>query len=82
MIYDGFMITSEQVLAARGLIKWSQKTLVKKSEICLNVIIDLEADRGGRQMRTMVAIQQALEKAGVVFIDKDETGGPGVRLAE
>ena len=31
---------------------------------------------------TIWKIQDALEKAGIVFIDDDETGGPGLRLAK
>jgi hypothetical protein len=31
-------------------------------------------------VETLVQIQTALEKAGIVFIYADEYGGPGVRL--
>ena len=31
-------------------------------------------------VHTVMAIQKALEKAGVVFIDQDDKQGPGVRL--
>jgi transcriptional regulator with XRE-family HTH domain len=39
-------------------------------------------EHGGSQRTTTVeAIQQALEKAGVIFIDADD-GGPGARLCK
>jgi hypothetical protein len=33
-------------------------------------------------VQTVVAIQKALEKSGVVFIDQDDKQGPGVRLTK
>ena len=33
-------------------------------------------------VETLIQIQTALEKAGVVFISADEHGGPGVRLRD
>jgi hypothetical protein len=36
----------------------------------------------GAMVDTLGRMQEALERAGVVFIPADQTGGPGVRLRE
>ena len=75
------MITSEQVKAARGLIRWDQKDLAEASEISLPAIKRLEQLPGplAAQSRTVEAIIAAFDLANVEFIDEDG-GGPGVRL--
>ena len=63
------------------LLRWEQKDLAKSSGVSLPSIKRLETQPGelGAQRRTIEAIVQALEKAGVEFIDENG-GGPGVRL--
>jgi len=75
------VITSEQVKAARGLIRWDQKDLAEASEISLPAIKRLEQLPGplAAQSRTVEAIIAAFDLANVEFIDEDG-GGPGVRL--
>ncbi|MFZ3326114.1 MAG: transcriptional regulator [Methylocella sp.] len=75
------MVTSEQVKAARGLIRWDQKDLAAASGISLPAIKRLEQLPGplAAQSRTVEAIIAAFERAGVEFIDEDN-GGQGVRL--
>jgi predicted transcriptional regulator len=77
------MITSEQVKAARGLIRWDQKDLSEASGISLPAIKRLEQLTGplAAQSRTVEAIIGAFEKAGVEFI-AENGGGAGVRLKE
>ena len=74
-------LTSEQVRAARMLLRWEQKELAVASGVSLPSIKRLETQPGelGAQHRTIDAIVKALEKAGVQFIDENG-GGPGVRL--
>jgi hypothetical protein len=76
---DYNMITSEQVRAARGLIRWEQKDLSAASGISLPAIKRLEQLPGplAAQSRTVEAIIAAFEKAGVEFTNG---GRPGVRL--
>jgi transcriptional regulator with XRE-family HTH domain len=73
------VITSEQVKAARGLIRWDQKDLSAASGISLPAIKRLEQMAGplAAQSRTVDAIIAAFGKAGVEFINGDE---PGVKL--
>jgi transcriptional regulator with XRE-family HTH domain len=74
-------ITSEQVRAARALIRWEQKDLAAASSISLPSIKRLETSPGplAAQTRTINAIRAALEAAGVEFIPENG-GGAGVRL--
>lgn len=75
------MITSEQVKAARGLLRWNQQDLAAASEISLPAIKRLEQLPGplAAQSRTVEAIIAAFENADVKFLDEDN-GGAGVRL--
>ncbi len=80
------MITSEQVRAARALLRWEQKDLAEASKVSLPSIKRLEAQRGplGAQDRTVTAIVDAFIRAGVIFLDDGALvdGGPGVRLRQ
>jgi predicted transcriptional regulator len=75
-------LTSEQIRAARMLLRWEQKDLAEASGISLPSIKRLETQPGklGAQYRTIEAIVRALEKAGVTLIPENG-GGAGVRLA-
>jgi hypothetical protein len=74
-------ITSEQVRAARALLRWEQRDLAEASGVSLPSIKRLETQPGAlaAQQRTIVELRSALEKAGVEFI-AGNGGGPGVRL--
>jgi transcriptional regulator with XRE-family HTH domain len=73
------MITAEQCRAARALLDWPREKLAAASMVALRTVIDFE--RGARNPRrvTLEALQRALEKAGVIFVDENGEG-PGVRL--
>ncbi len=75
------MLTSEQVRAARALLRLEQKDLAKDSGVSLPSIQRLETRPGplAAQPRTVAAIRAALEAAGVEFI-AENGGGAGVRL--
>lgn len=75
------MITSEQIRAARALLRWEQRNLAEASKVSLPSIKRLETAPGplGAQARTIDALRAALEAAGVEFI-AENGGGPGVRL--
>ena len=73
-------ITPGQLRAARGLIGWSQTNLAKRAGLSLPTVKRVETDLGIRvsdDARTK--LRQALEAAGIEFIDENG-GGPGVRL--
>ncbi|KAB2747875.1 helix-turn-helix domain-containing protein [Brucella anthropi] len=77
------MLTSEQVRAARALLRWEQKELADACGVSLPSIKRLETQRGelAAQPRTVDAIRNALEAAGVIFIDQNGNGY-GVRLRD
>ena len=76
-------LTSAQIRAARALIRWSAVDLAKETTLSVTTIRRAELT----EMETSLtsandrAIRQALESAGVEFIDENG-GGPGVRLRE
>ena len=74
-------LTSEQMLAARGLLRWSQQDLAEASKVSLSTIKRLEGRPGPVEANatTVEALRRALETAGVQFIPENG-GGAGVRL--
>jgi transcriptional regulator with XRE-family HTH domain len=76
------MITGAQVRAAKALIGWSGNDLAKKADVGLSTIRRIEGCDGlleEASIKTLQAIQKALELGGVEFIGSPEEG-PGVRL--
>ncbi len=75
-------ITPEQCRAARAIIGWSQDQLAQSSNVAKATIANFEAGKRSPYDRTLDDRKQALESAGVIFIDNGQTsvGGPGVRL--
>ncbi|HQS15021.1 MAG TPA: helix-turn-helix transcriptional regulator [Reyranella sp.] len=78
------MLTGAQIRAARALLKWSGREL---SEHCGVSYAALQRAESADEMpnmhtRSLLAIKQSLEAAGVVFLDPGQTrdGGAGVRL--
>ena len=76
-----FMITNAQLRAARGLLGWSQVHLAENSGLGIATVKRMEGERGPLRSsaENVLKVKQALEDAGVIFIDADEEG-PGVRL--
>lgn len=72
-------ITSAQCRAARALVGWGQRDLETKSGVAKKTITDFEGGKREPRKDTQAEIRQALEKAGVIFIDSNGEG-PGVRL--
>jgi predicted transcriptional regulator len=73
------MITSRQIRAARALLGWSQQELADKAIVSLNALARLETGNVDSRVSTLMAIQKALTKAGIEFLDADQKG-EGVRL--
>jgi transcriptional regulator with XRE-family HTH domain len=70
----------ELLRAARGLLGWSQSELAARAGLSLPTVKRVEAGTGPRVSdEARAKLQQALETAGVEFIDENG-GGPGVRL--
>ena len=66
--------------AGRMLVGFSQQELADAADISRQTVVDFE--RGARHpyRDNLFAMGAALEKAGVIFVEADERGGPGVRL--
>src|SRR5260221_617667 len=73
-------VVPEQLRAARGLLDWSQEQLAEVAGVGLSTVRDFEATRREPIQGSVLAMRQALEGAGVVFIPSNGDG-PGVRLA-
>ena len=73
------MISASQCRAARGLLDWSQQDLANRSGVGIVTIRQLEGETHQPRRATLTVVRQALEKAGVEFIEENG-GGAGVRL--
>ncbi len=76
-----FLLSSELIRAGRALLRWEQRDLANASSVSLATIKRLESKPGpmAAHQSTVVALQRAIEAAGIEFIDENG-GGPGVRL--
>ena len=74
------MITSDQIRAARALLRWSGRDLAEKSGLGFSTLMRLEVLEGvpSAQAKTLETIQKAFEEAGIEFIGTPENGA-GVR---
>jgi hypothetical protein len=74
-------LTSAQIRASRGLLRWSTEHLAREAALGLATIKRAEAAENETSMTTAndLAVRRVLEAAGVEFIDENG-GGPGVRL--
>ena len=79
----GELVTSEQLRAARAILRLEQRDLSYASKVSLATIKRLEVIPGTLTANrpTIAALQRALELAGVEFINENG-GGPGVRLRD
>jgi DNA-binding Xre family transcriptional regulator len=75
------LITSDQIRAARALLRWSSQDLATNSGIGSATIKRLEVMSGVPSVhtKTLMAIMDALEAAGVEFLGTPQEGA-GVRF--
>ena len=75
------MRSVRQIKAARALLGWSQGDLARHSTVSEPTIARLESTDGelGGRADTVTKIIDAIEKAGIDFINENG-GGLGVRL--
>jgi predicted transcriptional regulator len=73
------MISSEQIRAARALLRWEQKDLAAKSGVSLPTIKRLETIPGelAAKRDTVAAIIAAFKTAGLEFTNGNQ---PGIRM--
>jgi transcriptional regulator with XRE-family HTH domain len=63
---------------ARAAVGWGVRDLAQKAGVTANTVTRIENGADAKQS-TIDRLQQALESAGIDFIDENG-GGPGVRL--
>ena len=70
------MLTSEQIRAARALLRWEQKQLADASGVSVETIRRLEKKSGlvSAYTGTVAKIKTALEEGGVEFINGNGSG--------
>jgi DNA-binding XRE family transcriptional regulator len=68
-----------QCRAGRALLEMTQTDLAGLAEVGLSTVVDFEKERRVVSATAVKAIQDALMRAGIDFIDENG-GGPGVRL--
>lgn len=73
------MLTPEQIRMARSALKWSVREVATKCGLMPTTVNLIENGKTDPRASTLKAIQDAFEKAGIVFI-AENGGGPGVRL--
>lgn len=74
------MISAAQIRMARAGLGISVRVLSERANVAESTIHRFEANKGGVQASTLDRLQQTLEADGVMFVDGDQNGGPGVRL--
>jgi transcriptional regulator with XRE-family HTH domain len=77
------MLEPAQIRAARALLDWRQEDLANASGVGTATIQRVEKSEQPKTgyVSTLMRIQTAFEKAGILFINADEMGGFGLRLA-
>ena len=80
-VYYRAVITSAQCRAAHALLGMTQAGLARVAGVSVLAIKRFEGGSDSRSS-TVSAIEDALDKVGVLLIPADQLGGPGVRLAK
>ena len=73
------MITTAQIRAGRGLLKWTQATLAHRAAISAVTLNMIENETVRPRQTTLAAIRRALEGAGVQMLEENGIG-VGVRF--
>lgn len=73
------IMSPSQCRGARALLDLTQPQLAKAAQVGLSTVVDFERERRSVSQDAVERMQQALEAAGLDFIDENG-GGPGVRL--
>lgn len=74
------MISTAQIRAARGLLRWTQAALAHRAAVSTVTLNMIENETVRPRDSTLAAIRHALEAGGVQFLNEDGIG-VGVRFA-
>ena len=72
-------MTPAQCRAARALLGITQSQLARAAKLGLSTVVDFEKERRLVSEEAVKAMQTALQRAGIVFVE-DNGGGEGVRF--
>jgi transcriptional regulator with XRE-family HTH domain len=80
-------ITGNQIKAARALAGMDQKALAEAAQIGINTVRNIEGsgpEPAAGRIDTLNAIREALQRAGVIFVEEGQmsSDGLGVRLMD
>ena len=75
------MLTKEQSLAARALLRWRQKDVANRTDIGERSIRRFETGRPVDK-KSLRLMRKIYEEAGIVFVDPTHDSGPGAYLRE
>lgn len=74
-------LSPEQCIAARGLLRWTQRDLARKAAgVSISTVKRFEQGTHATTEDNLARIRKALERGGVLFIDANGNAGLGVRL--
>jgi transcriptional regulator with XRE-family HTH domain len=76
-------LSTDQIRAARVMLRWTAQDLAVHSGVGITTIRRLEVGSGVPrvQLRTLLKLKEALEAAGIEFIGSPDDQ-PGVRLSK
>jgi DNA-binding XRE family transcriptional regulator len=73
------MITTAQIRAARGMLKWTQAALAHRAAVSTVTLNMIENETVRPRENTLASIQSALERGGIEFLHENGVG-VGVKL--
>lgn len=77
------LMTPEQCRMARAALDWSRSELAERAGVGHSTIADFESGRREPYAKTILDIQECLERAGIIFLSTgDSSVGPGVSFAD
>ena len=82
--YGENVITGLQIRAARAILSWTAAEVAEKASLRRETVQRLEKydDVPPSRSQSLADLRRIFEEAGIIFIDADDTHGPGVLMAK